>query len=631
LTTLSSNKKQSKPRPNVKEALDFLDKLRKAPWTLTAIVPDGRATTETCADDETAAAFVEEHNGRGANVYYSANPTRDKMDKKATKRDIKYAEYLFVDADPVGAETKAECRARIYNVLNKYPHRPTFMIDSGNGIHLLWDLMKRVPLDSPDIIADIEARNHGLAVQFGADPSTRNIDRILRLPGTLNFPNAKKRKAGRTIQRARLLNFHDGAYAVDKFPPHAASADPETEAKAADSASGIMPKAVEALLYMPTHAPYASRSELLFGFLTGAIKAGVPPAEIIDQCLQSSGAIGKHVTDQGKGQGEAYLQRQIERAQKKSPARERQSVKTYKLLKASAVPARNPDWLWAGHLARGELELMSGETGIGKSQIQAHLVACVTTSSPWPDRTPNKAGPLNVVMVLAEDSTESTVVPRLKAWNADLDRVHFPKMIKQDGKRRMFILGEDLELLETIRREHDVALFTFDPITAYLGGGGKFNPNSTTDVRAQFGPLQDFAERTGTALSLVTHPSKSGGPQATDHFIHSAAFIAAARIGHLCLKEFGWRNGERIETGRCLFVNAKHSLTAEMPALAYTIEESMIRGVERQMVKTTRVEWRETVEITANAAVARGRAPNRMTRVDEWLKAHLADGARQAE
>jgi hypothetical protein len=70
------------------------------------------------------------------------------------------------------------------------------------------------------VITDIEARNWALALRLGADPSTRNIDRILRLPGTINYPNAKKRKDGRVACEAVLLEYNDVAYSIDDFPVH---------------------------------------------------------------------------------------------------------------------------------------------------------------------------------------------------------------------------------------------------------------------------------------------------------------------------------------------------------------------------------------------------------------------------
>jgi hypothetical protein len=146
------------------------------------------------------------------------------------------------------------------------------------------------------------------------------------------------------------------------------------------------------------------------------------------------------------------------------------------------------------------------------------------------------------------------VVPRLNAAGANLEAVYFLKAIKKDNTERMFLLSEDLKSLEQMIRDvGNVGLVTIDPITAFMG---KINSHQTTDVRSQLGPLKDLAERMKVAFSTITHPPKAASARAIDHFIGSQAFIAAGRIGHLCIEELD-EDGK--PTGRVLFAHAKHN------------------------------------------------------------------------
>jgi len=252
-------------------------------------------------------------------------------------------------------------------------------------------------------------------------------------------------------------------------------------------------------------------------------------------------------------------------------------VKSSLVIRASDIRPRSKAWLWEGHLLRGAQELLTGVPGLGKSQVQISFVACLTAGLPWPDKKP--AGPtMSVIMLTAEDTLDQEVIPRLMAARADLTKVHILKWIKSDGKNRQFLLNEDLDQLEKIAAEiGDVGMLTVDPITAYMGG--KVDSHKATEVRSQLGPLKDWAERTGIAVSSITHPPKSGGQKAIDQFIGSQAFIAAGRIGHICVEEFEEdEDKNRKATGRVLFANPKNNAHVKMDVLAFRVEQVFVEN-----------------------------------------------------
>src|SRR5262245_46894897 len=215
------------------ESIAFLEKLRPGgPWVLTAIVPDGTPTTITAKTPKEAQRFIRDHNGR-CNLYYSVNPTRGILAKKAAKTDIATIEYVLADLDPAEAEPSADAKARYRAQLETFEPRPTFVIDSGNGIQLLWRLAAPIVLGEPGPgangtlcyspkdqaqIDEAEARSAAVMVQLNAKAGTQNIDRILRLPGTINLPNAKKKREGRVVCPTALINFLDISHPLDAFP-----------------------------------------------------------------------------------------------------------------------------------------------------------------------------------------------------------------------------------------------------------------------------------------------------------------------------------------------------------------------------------------------------------------------------
>src|SRR5262249_45929050 len=176
-------------------------------------------------------ALVREHDGK-RNLYYSVNPTRTAMSKKAAKTDIAAVEFIHFDGDPRDDETPEQAKARYLKAIEQFTEETgikfTFGIDSGNGIQGAIRLEKRIELgplvngefsdEDKAKIDDVEARAAAMMRRLGAKPGTQNIDRILRLPGTTNLPTAKKRKEGRVACQAKLLWFNDTSYPLEAFP-----------------------------------------------------------------------------------------------------------------------------------------------------------------------------------------------------------------------------------------------------------------------------------------------------------------------------------------------------------------------------------------------------------------------------
>jgi hypothetical protein len=184
--------------------------------TLTAITPDGPTTTATftIADVDKAAAWIAREQGACRNVYFEVNETPAGCTKKPTKELMQAALCRHADIDPDDAsypyQEERDRLHRLADFLGADPLMPpTVILDSGNGIQPLW-VVTREAL-TPETVERIEAENRSIEAAVGA-AGTHNIDRLLRLPGTLNFPNATKKAHGRAVSRARLLHSAPVAY-----------------------------------------------------------------------------------------------------------------------------------------------------------------------------------------------------------------------------------------------------------------------------------------------------------------------------------------------------------------------------------------------------------------------------------
>jgi hypothetical protein len=232
-------KQKAKPRGST--AVEFLSHLRPVGrvFVLTAIPAEGGATTtRTFTDLEEARQFIIRYNDRRYNIYYTSALCAAAMNSKPRKTDISAACYLHVDVDPGPSETPEQCKARMLAKIKDFQPAPTFIIDSGNGLQFLWELEAPVEITSQDVCGDIEARNRALARALGGDLSAFNIDRILRVPGTRNYPNKKKRELGRTECQAEYLSCNDVAHPLSAFPTHEDTASEDDAADRDESGSG---------------------------------------------------------------------------------------------------------------------------------------------------------------------------------------------------------------------------------------------------------------------------------------------------------------------------------------------------------------------------------------------------------
>lgn len=182
------------PKPDTLGAVDFLKRLTPNDrWDLAALPDGGKPEFRTFYPDQHDRAFdwIESQQGK-AGLYYHVNRLRDSAHNiKAKKPDIVAVRALHVDVDINDEATLAALRGFVPN--------PTAIVFSGGGYQALWRLAE------PSVEFDRAERvNIWIAQQLGGD-NCHNVDRLLRLPGTINLPNAKKRAAGRVPVVARVV------------------------------------------------------------------------------------------------------------------------------------------------------------------------------------------------------------------------------------------------------------------------------------------------------------------------------------------------------------------------------------------------------------------------------------------
>lgn len=245
-------------------------------------------------------------------------------------------------------------------------------------------------------------------------------------------------------------------------------------------------------------------------------------------------------------------------------------------------------WLWPGRIPLGELTMIVGDPGLGKSQICASLASVVTNGGQWPvDRTRAEQG--SVLILSAEDNIKHTIRPRLDAAHADVSRCHSLQAVKRNTDQgtpyeASFNLAEDLAKLSVLMHElKDVRLVIIDPVSAYLG---ETDSHKNAEVRGMLAPLTTLAGNHNAAIILVSHLTKSQSANALMRVQGSIAFSA------LCRAVWGV-TADKEDHQRRLFMPLKNNLGQDKTGLAYSIESTELEspGEDGEPIPTSRISW----------------------------------------
>jgi Family of unknown function (DUF5906) len=307
------------------------------PWVLTAIQPDRKAISTLTfrpGSEDAMQKFLAQHCG-SRNIYFSVNLVTRDLSKKAERTDIASVDWLHVDIDPRAGEDPAKEKERALSKLQSYSPPPTAIIDSGGGVQAFWRLEEPIRIGGDlGLAEDAKRWNIQIERDFQAD-NCHNIDRIMRLPGTINIPDDKKRKKGRIEALASVIETHDDrAYSLKLFRPATLvqTEDLGFSGKTVQISGNVprlanvndLPETVRdwvKVVIVQGHDPenpdrWPSRSECLY-----AICCALARAEISDELIYSiitdpDFSISESVL--ASKNPDAYARRQIERAREAS-------------------------------------------------------------------------------------------------------------------------------------------------------------------------------------------------------------------------------------------------------------------------------------------------------------------------
>ena len=320
------------PNINAADIQEFCHKTIADQMHLTAIDPEKRSSLiarDFGTDVSAAVSWASKLNADGWNIYYTVNAVHSGVYSKPSKADISCPRFAHVDIDPPKGEAftdeqRDEVFARLLDA------SPCTIIWSGNGVQALWRLEDCVTVE------DVEEINRGLIDAFGGDTGTHDISRLLRLPGTVNYPDERKRALGRVPTASCIKMTDDGTVSdaqmlLERYPapplPNKVKAQPrdavvlhDVELITADDLGLTADAYLRSIIEAPKRK---DRSSDTLHFACEALRQGLTPEQVKGVLLNGANAISEHCLAQADPARAA--RRAIEEAQGEDDVARRQA------------------------------------------------------------------------------------------------------------------------------------------------------------------------------------------------------------------------------------------------------------------------------------------------------------------
>lgn len=268
------------------------------------------------------------------------------------------------------------------------------------------------------------------------------------------------------------------------------------------------------------------------------------------------------------------------------------------LTPASNFRLRRVRWGWKdgnyGRCPVGEITLVPGREGVGKSMFLAWLAANLTRGT-----LPGEffGQPRAVMYSTAEDSWEHTVLPRLLAAGADVDLVYRVETHAREIGRSKLVLPRDCRLTAMAAREIEAAAIMMDPIVSLIDD--ELSVNQSRQLRIALEPLRDAAESAQVMIIALAHFNKTSDVDVLSKIPGARAWVEVARAA-IAL-------AENSEDQTYVASQVKNNLgRKDLPHLTYTIEEVWLDTEEGpQTADTARLVWTGTSPTGADEVLDR--------------------------
>ena len=468
-----------------------------------------------------------------------------------------------------------------------------------------------------------EEINRQLTYHVGADRGGWDMTQVLRVPGTTNYKYE-------STPRVRLVWSDGPSYRLEeiekKLPAVKRSKKDSSPVmqiykKYEKNFSGFVRR--ELLRGRPKSG---KRSEVIWKLGHELVEAGVSQDEAYELLRASPWNKFK-----GRRDGDEQLRRELDKAltqhfrveddEKGAPGGDEEEDaddnygEEYQFLSRSLseVEEESIDWIWYPYLARGELTILEGDPGLGKSYLAQMVSKGIVDNERLPSvkrRRPVKGK----VAYFDIENSAGTVTKRRMIDNGCTNLKHFYQEEEPFTIEDEDVLDQVFDAIDDLRP----TLVVFDTLNTYIG---KADTHKASEVTQAFKNFREIAKRFNCAVLVLRHLTKSTKEKALYRGQGSVAFTALARV----VMTVGISPDD--EDTRVMAVT-KINVTRPPRALTFTIEElpDTLKHKDR-----SKFHWGGFVDWTADeiVAVVPGASEEKRQQADDardFLEFFLDDG-----
>ena len=254
------------------------------------------------------------------------------------------------------------------------------------------------------------------------------------------------------------------------------------------------------------------------------------------------------------------------------------------------------EWLWNGWIPHGEMSILVGHQGSGKSAFALYFADCVANGAPLPDGS--YVGETRGVLWCETEGRQAENIRRARVWGVDPRNIYSPT---RDLRRVLDInQPDDRALIRAHAMKPEVGLVVIDSL------GGSLMEENDSKAKILLQKLSQMAQETSTTF-IVIHHLRKGNKQSRGHQPPTLADVR----GHSGITQFSPSviciDYEGNEMPRFLYalkmnlVEQPDTITFTIGTLGLLFNESARDSVQRAVVQEA-VNWLE--DLLAGRAVS---------------------------